>query len=200
MTAVPLTTWHLHMTDRPSSSPRPDDAQLRVEQATRPNPALNRFFYFGVGSDWLWRTRRPWTWQQWQDKITSPGYQTWIGTSFGSPAGYFELNTDDAANVEIPYFGLLPSFIGAGLGPLFIGRCLDAAWSDPRTERVWLNTCTFDHPRALQNYLNAGFEIHRTVDEITHIDDVPFEPWPDSGRSPLTTIHDHLDRSAGTNR
>jgi len=200
MTAVPLTTWHLQMTERPSVSAQLDDTQLRVEQATCPNPAVNRFFYFGVGSDWLWRTRRPWTWQDWEDKIAAPGYQTWIGTSLGSPAGYFELDATDPTNVEIVYFGLLPAFIGAGLGPMLIDRCLAAAWSDPRTERVWLHTCTFDHPRALQNYLSAGFEIETTTEEIEEIEDVPFEPWPDSGRLPLTTIHDHLDRGAGVSR
>lgn len=197
MTAVPLTTWHLQMTDRPARSNAPrEPGQLVVQQATKPNPALNRFFYFGVGSDWLWRTRRPWTWDDWDAKISARGYQTWVGTSFGSPCGYFELDAADPANVEIVYFGLLPVFVGAGLGPVFLGRCLDEAWANPATERVWLHTCTFDHPRALPNYLNAGFEIERTTDEIEQIEDVPFEPWPSSGRLPRTTIHDHLDRES----
>lgn len=201
MAAVPLTTWHLQMTDRPApSNVADDDGRLFVAQAMTPNPALNRFFYFGVGSDWLWRTRRPWTWADWENKISAPGYQTWIATSHGSPAGFFELNAADPTNVEIAYFGLLPTFVGAGLGPVFIRSCLDAAWSDPATDRVWLNTCSFDHPRALSNYLDAGFEIERTTEEVEQIEDIPFEPWPGSGRAPRTTIHDHVDRLPGTGR
>jgi len=186
------------MTDRPAPSNDAADGRLTVSQAMTPNPALNRFFYFGVGSDWLWRTRRTWTWADWESKISAPGYQTWVGSFSGSPAGYFELDATDPTNVEIVYFGLLPVFIGAGLGQPFIGCCLDAAWSNPNTERVWLHTCSFDHERALPNYLNAGFEIERTTDEVEQIDDVPFEPWPDSGRLPRTTIRDHLDQQRAT--
>ena len=34
----------------------------------------------------------------------------------GTPAGYFELEAQERGNVEIAYFGLLPRFIGRGLG------------------------------------------------------------------------------------
>jgi hypothetical protein len=60
--------------------------------------------------------------------------------------------------VEIVQFGLMGPFIGQGLGKYFLQWTIDRAWSyQPR--RVWLHTCTLDHPVALPNYLKAGFVI-----------------------------------------
>jgi hypothetical protein len=65
--------------------------------------------------------------------------------------------------VEIAYFGLMPSGIGQGLGRALLTRAVDAAWSlKPQPSRVWLHTCTLDHPAALANYLARGFKVSRT--------------------------------------
>ena len=58
--------------------------------------------------------------------------------------------------IELVQFGLVPEFIGQGLGKYFLNWTIDKAWSyDPR--RFWLHTCTLDHKAALPNYLKAGF-------------------------------------------
>jgi hypothetical protein len=47
--------------------------------------------------------------------------------------------------IELVQFGLMPDFIGQGLGRYFLQWTIDRAWSyDPR--RFWLHTCTKDHP------------------------------------------------------
>ena len=57
-------------------------------------------------------------------------------------------------------FGLMPEFLGQGLGRYFLQWTIDRAWSySPR--RFWLHTCTKDHPAALPNYLKAGFAIYK---------------------------------------
>ena len=64
-------------------------------------------------------------------------------------------------SVEIAYFGLLPEFLGLGLGGHLLTEATRAAWAlHPR--RIWLHTCTFDHPAALPNYQARGFHITRT--------------------------------------
>jgi hypothetical protein len=56
--------------------------------------------------------------------------------------------------VELTQFGLVPEFIGQGLGKYFLRWSIGTAWSyQPR--RFWLHTCTLDHPRALPNYMQA---------------------------------------------
>ena len=52
--------------------------------------------------------------------------------------------------VELVQFGLLPGFIGQGLGRYFLQWAIDKAWGyGPR--RFWLHTDTKDHPAAFPN-------------------------------------------------
>jgi GNAT superfamily N-acetyltransferase len=79
----------------------------------------------------------------------------------GQSAGYFELQRHDDSSVEIAYFGLIPEFMGRGLGGWMLGRAVEEAWAFGG-KRVWLHTCTLDSERALPNYLARGFLPYRT--------------------------------------
>jgi GNAT superfamily N-acetyltransferase len=70
-----------------------------------------------------------------------------------------ELDRRVDGEVEIAYFGLMPDYIGRGLGPALLGWALERAWSY-RPRRVWLHTCSLDHPKALAVYRRAGFEVY----------------------------------------
>ena len=61
---------------------------------------------------------------------------------------------------ELVQFGLMPEFIGQGLGRYFLQWTIDRAWNY-RPRRFWLHTCTKDHPAALPNYFKAGFAIYK---------------------------------------
>src|SRR6516162_4873229 len=82
----------------------------------------------------------------------------------GVPAGFFELDTAAARETKLCYFGLIPDFIGRRLGPYLLQAAIDRAWSRP-IDRFWLHTSTFDHPKALRVYQQAGFVVYarRTV-------------------------------------
>ncbi len=100
----------------------------------------------------------------------------------GSPAGYFELEDQPNGSVEICYFGLLPAFLGQGMGGALLTDAVRAAWNRGAS-RVWLHTCSLDHPSALGNYLARGFSL---FDTVTTLEDVPErmpEPWPGYGGS-----------------
>ena len=100
----------------------------------------------------------------------------------GTPAGYFELDGPPGGDVEIAYFGLLPSFVGRGLGGWLLTAAVERAWRrNPR--RVWLHTCSLDHPAALANYRARGF---RLVKEEAAWKDLPERtpgPWPGANRA-----------------
>jgi len=78
----------------------------------------------------------------------------------GVPAGFAELDRRVEGEIEIKQFGLMPEFLGQGLGKYFLQWTLERAWSYKPT-RVWLHTCNLDHPAALPMYLTAGFEIYQ---------------------------------------
>lgn len=121
-----------------------------------PSPAYNRFLYATVGADWYWRDRLSWSEEAWRRAIDRPEVATWVAYVQGAPAGYFELERQADGAVEISYFGLLPGFIGRGLGGALLTDAVREAWAFG-ANRVWLHTCTLDHPSALANYQARGF-------------------------------------------
>jgi GNAT superfamily N-acetyltransferase len=123
---------------------------------------LYRSLYVDVGTRYRWIDRLPWTDEQWHAHVSRPDIEMYSLMVGAERAGYFELHFEaDGESVEIAYFGLLPAFVGRGLG----GPLLTSAIRAGRARadlRVWLHTCTLDHPHALQNYLARGFRTFRT--------------------------------------
>ncbi|MGH9312112.1 MAG: GNAT family N-acetyltransferase [Vicinamibacterales bacterium] len=90
----------------------------------------------------------------------------WVLSVSGGVAGYFELRMHPEPEVrtffvEIAYFGLLPAYLGRGLGKYLLSEAVARAW-ELHPARVWLHTSTLDHAAALPNYLARGFSIVRT--------------------------------------
>lgn len=122
---------------------------------------LYRRLYREVGEPWFWHDRLEWTDEQLTDLLASPNVAIWeVSTDEGS-AGYFELQRHDDGSVEIVYLGLLPGFMGRGLGGPMLTRAVEEAWN-MGAARVWLHTCTLDSERALPNYRARGFREYRS--------------------------------------
>jgi ribosomal protein S18 acetylase RimI-like enzyme len=175
-----VTTYYLEMTDPAQLRPaRRGDLELRLQRAEIPCPELNRFLYTAVGGDWYWIDRLGWTYDQWLEYLNRPELKTWIGYVSGTPAGYFELEMQPGADVEIAYFGLLTQFIGRGIGGELLAGAVDRAWA-MGAGRVWVHTCSLDGPTALANYQARGFRIYKEeVAEVELPEETP-GPWPGS--------------------
>ncbi len=147
----------LEMTDpamlrRPSREPATVPSLMVAE---RPAPDLSRWFYSTVGWDWYWVDRLVWTDEQWMAWVDRPEHHLVTAWVDGAPAGYFELE-QQGSSVELAYFGLMPKFIGQGIGGWMLTEALERAWSVAGTERVWLHTCSLDGPNAVANYQARG--------------------------------------------
>ncbi len=123
-----------------------------------PDPALSRFFYTEIGRDWSWVDRLGWTEEQWRQWVERPGYEIWVARSGGALAGYLELDEHPVGDVEVAYFGLLPQFLGRGMGGHLLTLGVRAAW-DRGAARVWVHTCSLDGAHALRNYEARGFRV-----------------------------------------
>jgi GNAT superfamily N-acetyltransferase len=176
-----VTTTHLEMTSRellrPATAPRTSCDLVRAEI---PCPELNRFFYTAVGAGWWWYSRLPWNRARWLEYLDRADLETWVAYVSGTPAGYFELERQSEGNVEIAYFGLLPDFIGKGLGGYVLTAAIKRAW-DMGAKRVWVHTCDLDHPRALANYRARGFTVFRVESKVEQLPDQDLEVWPGAG-------------------
>jgi GNAT superfamily N-acetyltransferase len=154
-------TYYLQMLDpaRLNGKPRPHE-QFEVRECAIPQHAVNRFLYRYVGAAWRWTDRDQWSEDAWRTNIETDRLRTWIAYDHGTPAGYFELQKHSGEEVEILYFGLAEAFIGKSYGGYLLTRAIEEAWAWG-AKRVWVHTCTLDHPSALANYQARGFEVYR---------------------------------------
>ena len=154
--------YNLEMLRRTAFRPSSARPGLEVDLVDPPNPEINRQYYRSVGSPWHWTDRLTWSLQDWQNYVDRDALKTFVGKLDGVGVGYFELEVQASGSVEIVYFGLLPDYIGKGLGGSFLSAAVKRAWELPGTKRVWLHTCTQDHKHALSNYQDRGFVIFKT--------------------------------------
>jgi GNAT superfamily N-acetyltransferase len=172
-----VTTWFLEMTDQRRLPPAPEpDPELEVRQVELPAPELSRMLYATVGGDWYWTDRLSWSWDRWHEYLARPEVETWVAWVRGAPAGFAELERQ-GDDVELTCFGLLPAFVGRGLGPRLLDAALRRAWAlGPR--RVWVHTCSLDSPAALPTYRRRGFEVYSERTDRVFLPDRAPEPWP----------------------
>ncbi len=148
---------YLEMTRPPKTRKLPHRGErLAVMRAEQPTLAYYRFLYNTVGEQWMWYERRALKDKVLIQTINDPKVDINVLYVAGVPAGFAELDARNPEDVELAYFGLMPEFIGRGLGHYFLSWAIDKAWG-MRPSRVWVNTCNFDHPAAIAVYQRAGF-------------------------------------------
>src|SRR5713226_5513219 len=149
MATVEVTRTYLELT-APSEfhGSGPPGREVRVERVEHPSPSLWRFLYTEVGRLYHWVDRQGWTDDEVRAYLTRPEISLWVMRQQETPAGYFELCQEPDGAVEIVYFGLRDEFVGRGLGKYLLTVAVERAW-ELGAKRVWLHTCTLDHPSAL---------------------------------------------------
>ena len=130
----------------------------RVSFVRRPKISVEEYrrLYHDVGDAWHWHDRNAWTHARLSAYLAQPSVAVWEALYDDESAGYFELEKHGDGSVEIAYFGLIPTFVGRGIGKAMLTYAAQMAWAQQPT-RVWLHTCTLDSVHALPNYLARGF-------------------------------------------
>lgn len=160
-----VTTHYLEMRSAESLKPCALAPGLSIVEVEIKNFRLNKFLYQLVGENWQWRDKLALADTEWQAFAERDALRTWVAYHRGAIAGYFELEQQAEGNTEIVYFGLAPAFIGMGFGGALLSAALEAAWQWRGTQRVWVHTCSLDHPNALNNYTARGLQICREIVE-----------------------------------
>ena len=162
MRAETKTTYALEMLSpdelRPKYVDRPD---FRIERMEVACPEFNKFLHTMVGYNHRWGGRTDWGKEDWYKHVNGEKMETWVAYMSGTPAGYFELAKTPEEGVNIVTLGLLPQFIGKGLGGHLLTRAIERAW-EMGAKKVQVGTCSHDHAHALKNYLARGFRIRQT--------------------------------------
>lgn len=155
-----ITVTYLQMFSRPARTVSPPRDGLAVLHAKQPTIGYYRYLYDAVGRDWNWMSRKRLTDADLAAIIHDPRNEVHVLHVDGVPAGFAELDRRTGDEIELVQFGLMREFIGQGLGRYFIHWTVDRAWSY-NPQRLWLHTCTEDHPAAIPNYLKAGFQVYK---------------------------------------
>lgn len=133
---------------------QPEQNLLLVEQ-TAPDPVWYINMFKDIGTPYLWTSRLRLDGATLRATLTEPGRRIFKADLSGQTIGLVEL-MHNGSSVEIGFFGLKPGQTGRGLGRSMMAAALKLAWQG-ETKRVWLHTCTFDHPYALRFYQQCGF-------------------------------------------
>jgi len=83
----------------------------------------------------------------------------------GADHGLLEFDRRKFPDIEVAFFGITPELIGKGAGSALLARGLQEEWKF-QPQRIWLHTCTSDHPAALTFYRKFGFQPYRRAVEI----------------------------------
>jgi GNAT superfamily N-acetyltransferase len=155
---------HLEMTER--ADPLREGAGPRTLRKVE-TPGLDWFrdLYRRVGEKWLWLSRAGMPDAELLAIIQSPLVGVYALAQDGHDEGLVELDFRVPGQCEIVSFGVTAKLIGSGAGSWMMNCTLELAWS-PQVTRVWLHTCTLDHPAALAFYQRAGFRPFRRQVEI----------------------------------
>jgi GNAT superfamily N-acetyltransferase len=140
-----------------------DEVTLKQVEGTSP---LIRQVQREVGAPYAWPGvfRSDDEWEEW---LSHPLRRYWLIRYGSEIAGIADMEPHPGGEVEITTFGLLPEYVGRGLGGHALTLAARQAWGvEPvgaeSVRRIWLHTSTRDHPNALANYRRRGFRPFRT--------------------------------------
>jgi GNAT superfamily N-acetyltransferase len=150
---------YLEMLASPERSRAKARSGVEVRRAINPTLSFYRYLYDTVGGDWNWTGRRLMDDATLAAHVQDPKVEVNVLWVEGVPAGLMELDLRKIPEIELLYFGLMPDFIGQGLGRFALDWTVDRAWSF-QPSRFWVHTCDLDHPNALSVYQKAGFVIY----------------------------------------
>ena len=127
----------------------------------KPDFQLNKFFYKQVGKKHRWIDRLIWSDEKWMTYISNKNLETYVISKCDELVGFFELlYNPELKETEISYFGLLEEYIGKGIGGFALSSAIRKAF-EKNINRLWLHTCTLDHPNALKNYIARGMTVFK---------------------------------------
>ncbi|MGB5091951.1 MAG: GNAT family N-acetyltransferase [Parvibaculum sp.] len=161
---------HLEMLSEPRLPPVPKPrgkcALLRLET---PPVHFYRYLYETIGKRYVWVNRRRMSDAALASIIHDDRVEIYVLYLNGSPAGFAELDFRHAQRGDLNFLGVMPEFIGQGLGKFLLAETIAIAWSRP-IRRLIVQTCTLDHPSALPLYQKFGFS--PCGQEVVELEDI----------------------------
>lgn len=146
----------LEMRERPRPRPLPA-SPFRLIAWEEPTADKYRTLFRRIGTRWLWYSRLLLEDAALAAIIHDPAVNVYaVVDRAGIEVGMLELDFRVAGQCEIAFFGLVPELAGEGHGRWLMAQALMLGWRKD-VSRLWVHTCTLDHPAALGFYRAQGF-------------------------------------------
>ncbi len=154
----------LEMLERPRPAPLPA-SPLQLVRWDKPGIDRYRALFRRIGEPWLWFSRLVMADETLAAILHGDAVRIWaVVDRAGIEVGMLELDDRKAGECELSYVGLIPELTGQGHGRWLMAQALALAWRRD-VRRVWVHTCTLDHPGALAFYRRSGFvPYQRTIE------------------------------------
>ena len=157
----------LEMTEKPLLSDLETPAETALQRCAQLSADDYRAIYRHVGQDWLWFSRLLISDEALTTIIHDDRVEVYRVFVAGQAEGLLELDYRRDGECEIAFFGLGAKHTGRGLGSWLMATTLNITWAEP-IRRLWVHTCTFDHPNALSFYQRHGFVPFKQEVELVH--------------------------------
>lgn len=145
--------------------PPPPIPTLEVRREYKPRLADYRELFRKVGEPWLWSSRLRLSDSELSEILHDPQVSLYIAEFEGIAEGILELDYRQPQEAQIQFLGVSPRLIGTGSGQYLLQYAIHEAFA-AGVRRLWLHTCTLDHPRALSTYRSNGFRPYARAIEI----------------------------------
>jgi GNAT superfamily N-acetyltransferase len=149
----------------PRSYPKSQTSTFSTRHVERPDVDWYRRLFRAIGEPWLWFSRLRMSDDELQRILSDPAVDVFALSCEGNDQGLLEFDHRNFPDIEVAFFGVLPELIGKGAGRALLTHGLEVEWRH-RPERIWLHTCTADHPGALSFYRKFGFEPYKRAIEV----------------------------------
>jgi GNAT superfamily N-acetyltransferase len=140
-------------------------APWRLREVATPDLDWYLNLYRRIGTDWLWFSRLVMPRAELAAILAAPEVKVFALEQQGQDVGLLELDFRQPRTCEIAFFGVVPALIGQGAGGWLMNRAMEHAWIGD-VARVWVHTCTLDHPGAVAFYVRSGFTPYQRFVEV----------------------------------
>ena len=140
-------------------------ADVQLSRVRSGNLSAYRQVFRQVGQNLLWFSRLIMPDGELAGILGHSDVESFVLEQNGKAIGLLELNFRESPECELAFFGVVPEAVGGGFGKLLMAEAVTRAFARP-IRRLWVHTCSYDHPRALPFYVKAGFMPYKLMIEI----------------------------------
>ena len=162
---VAAVVTYLEMRTPPTHPSAPLPPEFRARRVVQPELDWYRALFRAIGEPWLWFSRLRLSDAELREVIHHPNVDVFALSHDDEDIGLLEFDRRQFPDIELAFFGITPPWIGRSAGRALLLHCLPLAW-ELQPQRLWLHTCTSDHPGALRFYIKAGFVPYKRAVEV----------------------------------